>query len=215
MTISIQPINEETHAFRVGNGHEWMDVTIRTRTSPTRSNPENKSHDLMIHSSYGSWGFNWRHAGSETWREWFSDLQFDYMMGKLMGAALYVAIEPDEAWDRAKRCIVDEVKRDWRTAAEARKLIQAVRKGFSWGDPESINEVFNLLNEHDEGNEDGWNGFDFNLTKINPQAMAFWDTLWAPFVAWMGPGEAANDEARNILRQETRAALKAMEEPRV
>lgn len=172
----------EALSFR--HHHEWMNLVVRH--GPRQDDPDSLFVELMIHSSYGSWGYTWSHCGRGTWVEWLRDLDRCYMMGKLMGANIREPMDVEEAFTELKRDLVQYVRdRGIDRAPKVRQQIADVREAINFGI--EVYDLSTLLTCW--SNVTGRDDWDLDFQKTSPTAIQFWDCLWRPFIAELTAGQ--------------------------
>lgn len=76
----------EAYTVRV-NG-EWASIVLRQFEALGVDNQPRHIGEILIYSSYGSWGYQWGHLG-EPFKQWLLDAERDYVAGKLLGSRAY------------------------------------------------------------------------------------------------------------------------------
>lgn len=208
-------------AYRVRggwDGHEWATICVRDWTMDGKPVGERTRYcgEILIHSSFGSWGHQWAHLG-QPFPEFLLDVEFDYFFTKLMGSDLQV-FDGEGSVRHLRQQIVEHRKTADLTKGAARALWQEIdacqnecedsnasfveqmrdiadrfNDGYSFdSEIESLSEaerdaVVQLLQEP----------WELTTTKAHPQATGFWRDLWPVFVEQLR-GERGQAEAAPV-----------------
>ncbi|WP_157266495.1 hypothetical protein [Azohydromonas aeria] len=195
--------------YRVHGGHgryEWATICIREWTAGGDMVGERSRFlgEILIHSSFGAWGFQWTHLG-EPFREFLQHAEFDYVFTKFMGSDLQV-FDGEGSVRNLRQQIVEQRRSNDITKGAARALWQEINAcqnecedsnasfveqmrdiadrfndGYSFdSEIESLSEaerdaVVHLLQEP----------WELTTTKAHPQAEGFWRDLWPAFVEYL------------------------------
>jgi hypothetical protein len=77
-------------SYAVRNNHEWATIHIRSFQSTGIDSNEREVGEIMIHSSYGSWAYQWGHLG-RPFKEWIAKTtDRSYIASKFLGDKAYV-----------------------------------------------------------------------------------------------------------------------------
>lgn len=77
-------------SYAVRNGHEWATIHIRSWASLGIDDQPREVGEIMIHSSFGSWAYQWGHLG-QPFKEWIAKTtDRGYIGRKFMGGEAYV-----------------------------------------------------------------------------------------------------------------------------
>lgn len=164
--------------FTVRDGWEWGSVFVR---------PLNEGAEVVIHSTFGTYGYVWGAMGCG-WREFLPSLSREYAMRKLAGKNYDVPLDREE-FITAMRDALDDDERDivacWglldpdqeRRFATCR---EALDEEWGWEDV-PLEALFWHFNNEAGGVPYAMELYEVRMTKINPQVVGFWDTIFVPF----------------------------------
>lgn len=168
--------------FTIRDGWEWGNIFVR---------PTAEGAEVVAHSTFGTYGYTWGAMGGD-WREFLSSCSREYAMRKLAGQSYDVPLDRDE-FIAAMRAEIDDYEKgaldSWGILdAEQDRRIKACRDALDdeWGwDDVPLDALFWHFNEHASGAPYAMELYETRLTKINPQVVGFWDTIWTPFAQAM------------------------------
>lgn len=183
--VPIAAVTERTGEailFTIRDGWEWGNIYVR---------PLGEGAEVVAHSSFGTFGYVWIAMGGD-WREFLSSCDRYYAMNKLAGRAYEVPLDRAEfvaamqaAVNEYEKCLLEA----WGIAdSDTRRQIDACRETLNdewcWEDvpPEAL---FWHFNEQASGAPYALELYETRLTKINPQVVGFWDTIWTPFATFL------------------------------
>lgn len=132
---------------------------------------------LTINSTFGTFGYMFGAIGG-TPASFLSDVGFDYLMGKLMGADAMV-FDASTTAKSVKELIVRHRRRDDLSNHEARQLWDALEEAVDLHHP-SEDLFFVALAE--EPLFFDWEVWSIARRVPSPQAVGFWETLWPEFL---------------------------------
>lgn len=81
---------ETMDCYRVRANGEWATICVREWTvkdDPLTSEKVRYCGEILIHSTFGSWGNSWTHCGCR-FKKFLTFVDFDYIFTKFMGADL-------------------------------------------------------------------------------------------------------------------------------
>lgn len=177
--MSVKPI-ENFKCYSVSKDGEWATICIR------QTKNDYNGGEILIHSSYGSWGYSWGNIGVRDFREFLSKIDYHYFWKKL-----------DEDLGECFDCD--------RTVNEIKKLILRNRRNDNIGNIIARNHFDEILSfekfhgPHKDGNafystmsEYYSDLFEYivsddppTVTKKKQECDWFWKTLWSEFIEEM------------------------------
>lgn len=162
--------------YVVRNGYAWARIFIRHGIGETGAGHPRGWVDVSVLSDFGSFGYCWSHIGSTPWNAFLGELDFEYAMRKMFGAAYDAPLSLDSACARAREIIIDRRRQDCMTKEDARSLWDAI---------EDCCDQSTFLRDLDENSggamyrNDLW---DSRWTEPNSQAVGFWSEIWPHFI---------------------------------
>jgi hypothetical protein len=163
--------------YRIFRNGEWATIAIQGWVKGSQQLGE-----LLIHSSFGSWGYRWVNIGQPIKRMLIS-AGFDALMGKLMAGKLreFDFQASEQAWLRHVEAACQAGTLTLQQAAEVRDLSAM---------PEHCSLDMFLRNLEDSQPADAglhnhplWEDLAaYVICRNNVQAESFWRELWQPFV---------------------------------
>lgn len=179
----IDGIDKAVPVYSIRRGFEWATIYIR---------PLKKGVEVVANSSFGVYGHAWgcitcNEAGPQ-WREFLSDMEYDYFMGKMAGNdRMMREVQEHEFKDQAMAAIAYDFDAGELTQAQREELESELEDACNnHCDPRTMFEVWNdstggLPSERD------WH----DCLKIgSSQTQAFWDVIWLPMMSHL-QGEMA------------------------
>ena len=155
----------ERYAIRAGN--EWAYIYI-----------DEGSGVFTSYSSFGNYAYQWRSIGGATLKEFLSDLNFSYFMGKARSG--YLRFDGEATIEGIKRTIVEQRREDCLTRKEARA---------AWEDLSSIEGVDSadsFLNEFFSSiplmHVYGGDYCDVARERPDGDSRGFWREIWPEFL---------------------------------
>lgn len=185
-------------AYRVSANGEWATIVVQGWQRPDggASLPPMEQGEILIHSTYGSWGHYWTHLGVPV-KQFLVGTSFDYFMGKMMRGSL-------REFDFAASLSL------WKQhLVEARRTRQLTGEQFRevWDEscrPERVSvELFVDRLERSRPVElrdhPLWDSLgSYVVARNSSQAMGFWRDLWPKFIGQLRHEmTAANEPARH------------------
>lgn len=81
----------EAYSVRAGEQDmEWATIIIRGWQAPGNDGRPREIGEILVHSSYGSWAYQWGHLG-QPFKEWLATMNDKhYVAGKFLGTNAYV-----------------------------------------------------------------------------------------------------------------------------
>lgn len=136
--------------------------------------------ELVIHSSLGSWGYQWNNMGLPL-KRFLASVSFDYLMGKLtsgkhrefdFAASLACWRRHVIAARRARQLTSDEFREVWdETCLQRACGIELFMERLSHSQPVTAREC------------GLWDGLStYAVSRNNPRVDRFWQLLWPAFV---------------------------------
>jgi hypothetical protein len=190
--MSVIKTTRECYGVRVGEpgrcGSDWANIIIHCWENPPPPDSPREMYyggEIQINSSFGSWANSWNACGSP-FKEFLTELDFDYIFTKFMGSALDVF--DGNASTKAVFTKIIETRRERQIGREEARAI--------WEDCELYLDRYS---EHEFG--DGMQSVARELSQNHPmhayfadpmewprptrydyQAKGFWDKLWPEFI---------------------------------
>ena len=189
-------------------GYEWATIAVRGWTTPPDpmcGGQRRECGEILIRSSFGSWGHQWGHLGTPFLR-WLLRAEFGYVFTKFMASGLRVF--DGEATvremrlrliERRKRGNVDKVvaRAVWDELAASEGQAECSDRDFI----EAMGQIFDRIKEGWSPDTDIPEGlterqkseaerllqepWERIATKDHPQAVGFWRELWPPFIEYL------------------------------
>lgn len=194
-------------AFTLREKGEWATIALRGWEHPVQegvSSNVSKAYggELLVHSSFGSWAHAWNSCGSP-FPEFLLELDFDYLMGKLMGLEL-MQFDPqasvqgllrhicqrrrDRAWSREEaRDVFNELQAcEMELRANAQEFVHACQEISSYlqGRMPAIEDELDAIFGDPHA---------YIEQRKNPAAVEFWRLLWKPFCDELGQQVGSNE----------------------
>lgn len=178
--------------WTIKHGYDYAVITI-----------DEKIGSFSVQSSYINGSYIWTAIGDSTLKEFVCELDFGYMMGKLLGSSDYFYW--DETIAEAKRMIVecrwrDELSKEeaawcWAVLKKWEKEDYLDQNDFYYNATRELYVTLSSMELYGEGakykltdqikervceilSEDPC----YICTGFTPQAKAFWEKIWEPFV---------------------------------
>lgn len=176
---------EAATVFLVRDGWEWASIFVR---------PLAEGAEVVAHSTFGTFGYTWGAMGCH-WRPFLPSLSREYAMRKLAGQAYDVPLGREEfitamlgALDQEEKDILDswgildpDQERRLKTCRDT------LEEEWGWEDV-PLEALFWHFNEQAGGVPYAMELYELRMTKINPQVVGFWDTIWTPFADHLAQG---------------------------
>lgn len=171
---------ENFKCYSVKKDGEWATICIR------QTKNEYNGGEILIHSSFGSWGNFWRNIGSRDFREFLSNLDYHYFFQKL-DKDLGVCFDFEGTVRNIKGCILQERRYGDRygdlTEEVARKYYDILEYIEEHEGPyKDANTFYNDLCQHYDELFHFAIADDPTTTKPKSECKMFWDILWKEFV---------------------------------
>jgi len=168
--------------FRVRAGWDWASIFVR---------PMDGGAEVVAHSSFGTYGYNWIAMG-EDWRAFLLSCSREYAMRKLAGRSYDVPLDREE-FLKVMRAEVDAYEKgvidSWGILdSDQERRVKLCREALDeeWGWQDVPQEaLFWYFNEEASGAPYAMELYETQLTKINPQVVGFWETIWTPFCDYL------------------------------
>lgn len=180
---------EAADCYAVRNQHEWARIFIQGgQATDSRGEPRTWGFISVI-SPFGNFGHYFSHCGPGRFEDFLAGLDRSYLMGKFMGLGVTVFDEP-ETTKALKRLIIQKRWEKSIEANEARELFDAVVSVAA--ECCGRDDYMRALERDCPSRFWDWELYEVACTTVNPQARAFWDQIWTPFVAEvLRPAQAA------------------------
>lgn len=177
MTVKII---EDLKSYSVRKDGEWATICIR------QTKNDYNGGELLIHSSFGSWGNFWGNIGSRDFREFLSKLNYGYFWGKL-DEDLGETFDCDGTIKELKRCILQDRKSDVICEEEAREHYEEILSFEKWHSPHKNGDLlYSCMSEYYTDLYVYLSNNDLPIvTKNKPSCEGFWKTIWSEFVVQM------------------------------
>lgn len=181
--------------YRIRAGHESATICLRSWTASGEPVGEKTRHlgEILIHSSFGSWAYTWRHIGCPL-KRFLTRVEFDYLFGKFMGPDLD-QFDGDQTMVGIKESVVENRRRGGWNKATARQVWNAVierREEIEKSVDGLVNAMYDASGEIALFPEDGLDKRDARhffeepwerkRTRDAPQAVGFWREIWPHFI---------------------------------
>ena len=138
----------ECYEIREISRAEWANITLTTwqriANIGTKHEHTNYGGEIVIHSSYGTWGNIWSACGVP-FKEFLQHVEFDYAFGKFMGSDLN-AFDGEKSLRELRRKIIDDRKHTELTREGARALWDSL-DGYSFYATASPSDCVTYLSE--------------------------------------------------------------------
>lgn len=176
--------------YRVRNNGEWATIAIRewrTAPDPMCGGISRECGEILIHSSFGTWAYQWGNLGIP-FRHFLLKANFDYVFTKFMGDDLQCF--DGEARVRAVfKMILRYSRESYLTKDQARELWDEVRSVASQAECDEREFGEAMLHVRHQIDDDNPMADYFSdpmewprLTRDDCQAVGFWRELWPHFV---------------------------------
>lgn len=179
----------EVYHVRAGyKDQEWATIAIKGWQAMGVDKQPREIGEILIHSSYGSWGYQWGHLG-ERFKRWLTEADDPgYIAGKFLGAQAY-AFNGEKTVQRLRERLIEARQCTDLTKAQARAI---------WGWIEE-NELELQSSEHEfvecmrggprdlddmPRRDGGWffeEPWEHSATSLNSSFMCFWQQMWPVF----------------------------------
>lgn len=195
--------NTGAEVYSVKNAGEWATIVLRAWDEPSQEGSGRFRGELLINSTFGSWSHYWSAPGMP-FKQFLVELEFDYLMGKLMGRdtdehngpGIYQALRKRVLSMRRKgRIDKGAAAWLWREMSDRDESLEGSVESFveacgnilaeakeSW----SVEHTRHFMDELGELLEEPWY---MTVSRTNPAAQGFWRDIWAEFT------KALEDEA--------------------
>lgn len=187
--------NTDYEAYTVRKDGEWANILLHSLSRQSACGTKTYlGGELIINSSFGSWGNTWGHCGMP-FKRFLVGLEFHYMMGKLMPASLS-EYDGDATVASLKRRLL-EMRRKHRLDKEYTAELWQEICGHDYEMGESLESFVRACGEIQREMEEPWYrrpGRDMELVeellgepwlmaeeRDKPAAVGFWNTLWGEF----------------------------------
>lgn len=185
--------SEGWDVYHVRSDGEWATVVVKGWQGQGLDGSLREVGEILVHSSYGSWGYQWGHLG-EPFKQWLADLpayERSYVAGKFLGSAAYefdgdatVALLCERLleWRRSGDLSRDEARTIWDwiednaeeivcSEADFFKAMESAACGHAYGLDELSNAALKFF-------DDAW---DMPQRCLHRGFAGFWRCLWPPF----------------------------------
>lgn len=174
--------------YRVSNSGEWATITMFSWTGDARHGGE-----ILIHSSFGSWGYSWGNIG-QSFAAFLLDVEFSYLFDKFEPGTLRVFDGP-LSFEQVKRALIearreqqfskDTARRIWDELGAEQHRLEGSEREFVEACNDARDTVLDDAPEADKENvgyffQEPWERI---RRSANEQAKGFWRELWPPFKA--------------------------------
>lgn len=191
------------YRVRAGHGdHEWATIAVRERRTKPDSmcgGERRECGEILIYSSFGSWGHQWGHLGTP-FRRWLLTCEFDYVFTKFMGVKLH-EFDGDGSIKALRERVIEYRRHNgWskETARAAWEAIEEAELEASSSEHDFV-EAFQRV-ASDFGNEYStirlgvrgprWKDlhsffaepWELTTTRHNLSARGFWRDIWPVFI---------------------------------
>jgi hypothetical protein len=176
---------ENFKSYSVHKDGEWATICIRQTKNDYLENSYNGG-EILIHSSYGSWGYSWGNIGSRDFREFLSKLDYHYFWGKL-DEELGECFDDDGTIREIKRIILRDRRNGDIVAEEAREHFDEILSFEEFQDShKDSNAFYSTMNDCYRDLFSYLNNGDLvSITKKKQECDWFWKTLWSEFIEEM------------------------------
>lgn len=182
MTVS----KEMRECYLVRNRGEYASICVAEWTRPTNQGSDIQyCGEIMIHSSFGSWGNAWMSCG-EPFKKFLLGLGFDYLFTKFMGNELW-RFDGHSSLDAVLEQLIQHRREELLSKTEARELWDALVSERERAEC-SLHDFVTVMNEVAEDKSHAVQSllsepWEMQRTKHDCQAEGFWRDLWPQFIA--------------------------------
>lgn len=112
----------EAYTVRAGyKDMEWATIVIRGWQAPGNDGTPREIGEILIHSSYGSWAYQWGHLG-QPFKQWLAECDDpSYVASKFMGADAY-KFDGERSLADCRRSLIEDRRHGGLTKTEAREI---------------------------------------------------------------------------------------------
>lgn len=181
---------EAMDCYRVRANGEWATICVREWTVGDCQLTSEKIRycgEILIHSTFGSWGNSWTHCGCR-FKKFLSFADFDYLFTKFMGGNLYTFDGEKSLKGLRKRLIASRRDHSF-DKDDARDLWQAISENSDQLRGRSVDlwvEVLSRISSDSDSREvkrflqEPW---EMTESSDDMSAVGFWRDLWPEFKA--------------------------------
>jgi hypothetical protein len=170
---------EDIKCYSVKKDGEWATICIR----PTK-NEQYNGGEILIHSSFGSWGYFWGNVGERGIFNFLCGVDYSYLFSKL-DSDLGFCFDCDGTIREIKRTILKDRRMDDISAEEARDHYDKILSFEEWLSPHEEGDLF--YGDLYDSYKDLYNHLTRNdvpiITKKKPSCEWFWKIIWSEFIA--------------------------------
>jgi len=179
---------ETMDCYRVRAKGEWATICVREWTvgdCQLTSEKVRYCGEILIHSTFGSWGNSWTHCGCR-FKKFLSFVDFDYIFTKFMGGDLH-RFDGEKSLEALRKRLIESRRDRSLDKDDARDLWQAISENSDSLRSRSIElwvEVLchvssdSLSRDVKRFLEEPWN---LTLSSDDQSAVGFWRDLWPEF----------------------------------
>lgn len=182
--------------YTVRNGFERATIAVRCWSRPVKRHddkPDDTYHcgEILINSSFGSWANTWTACGCP-FKEFLTEVEFDYAFGKFMGASLRI-YDGERTVRKLRSKIIDERRTHALDRDQARAVWDAIEENETELESSSRDycecmwRIARDLGITERSRHPLWGEFTepFYCTEdcYDPQPVGFWREIWPHFIA--------------------------------
>ena len=188
----------DAEVYAVRKDYEWATIMLRCWSRPANvGTPHERPYycgEILIHSSYGSWGNTWTACG-EPFKEFLLDAEFDYVFTKFMGTRLNVW-DGEGSVESLRERLLEWRKTGELTKGEARALwdeIDINETELETSERDFVECAYRMAADIEGRNVRHFLAEPWELTRDqhDSQAVGFWRELWPEFIATLQAEVAA------------------------
>jgi hypothetical protein len=184
--MSEATVNKSTmERYAIRNGHEWATICVREFTSrvPTGDREPYFGGEILINSSFGSWANTWNACGCR-FKEFLTDIEFDYTFRKFMGNKLWI-FDGEGTVKGLKERVIEDRKIGELQKDHARSIWDAIEERQSDLEHSADSFVNAMWAIGDDLHMRRWFSEPWEMTRdrYDPQAQGFWRDIWPTFKA--------------------------------
>ena len=163
---------------------EWADILV---IHGARENTNWVS--VVVHSSYGTYGYNWQNIGQTDWWVFLNGLDIDYCLGKMMKPDELREFDHDKTVKNMKQYILEHRRQDVISGNGAREAWNELDEiEWSTDDRMFLDRIYNIPVFADEY-------WEWPYYSISGSAQGFWDRVWRPWIMSVANTEKLRDAA--------------------
>jgi hypothetical protein len=187
-----------TEAYRIQANGEYATIVVQGwqgKTSGAKPHQTIEQGEILIHSSYGSWGHQWGNMGRPI-KQFLSSVSYDYLMGKLLPGELREFDFEASLLSWKKHLVAAR-----RSGQFDRDTLADIWAESCRGETCGVEMFIHRLEQscpYGMHEDPLWSDLAMHVKcRDNPAAKHFWSELWGEFLAALRKeSTAANDHLR-------------------